>query len=314
MRKLLLSLSLIALCPGWLVAQQLAVVSRADDIVVFHQLPSGEEVGRARVGPNSHEMVVDYSGAIAYVVSYSEGAIYAVDLETFASRVVREGSGEQIHSLVLSKDGQRLWVTAEEQQRVLEVALRSGDITRSWPTQGEMSHMVEVAADEQKLYTANMSSASISVIDFASEATRVIPTGAGTEGIDLLPDGSELWVSNRADATVSVIDTETETVVATFPSHGDFPVKLRVRPDGREVWVVNNQSQTVTVFDTDTRQLVATIEVGARPLGIIFSQDGGRAFVTRPGVPEVVVIDTATRDIVHRFPTGASADGMVWIP
>ena len=305
---ILVFLAVTGLCQG----QELAVVSREEDVVVFHRLPRGEEVARVPVGPGSHEMVV--VGSAAYVPSYGANTVHRIDLEAKRSHLLHSGPHSSLHGAAAAADGELLWVTAENEGSVIELSTSTGEIVRTWPTEGEQSHMVTVTSDGGTLYVANMGSGSVSVIDRTSGETSVIPTGSGAEGIDVSPDDREVWVSNRDERTLSVIDTDTDEVVATVPTRGDFPVKVRFRPGGREVWVVNNQSGTVGVFDAASRELIELVEVGERPLGLIFSGDGSQAFVTRPGVPEVVVLDGDSRSVIHRFQTGASADGMVWIP
>jgi YVTN family beta-propeller protein len=120
-------------------------------------------------------------------------------------------------------------------------------------------------------------------------------------------------VSNREDNTISVIDVARSEVLRTFSSHGEFPVKLRIRPDGLEVWVANNRSSSIAVFDARAFQHKGNVEVGSRPLGIIFSEDSSRAFVSRPGAAQVLEISTHDFEILRTIETPKSPDGMAFL-
>lgn len=293
--------------------QQLAVVSRADDAVVFHDAASGEEIRRVAVGSFPHEIAVEPNGRFALVASYGGDTVDRIDLVSGDVEQFSLAPHGLLHGIVAGPRGDLAWVTAEEAGVVLEIDAGTGELLRTWATRGEQSHMLAMTPGGEILYVANIRSGTVSVIDRMGGTVRTIGTGGGAEGIDMAPDGSEVWVSNRADNTISIIETTTGTVVETLDTGGEFPVKVRFRPGGEEVWVANNRSGSVAVFDRRARRLSTLIQVGIRPLGLAFSADGGRAYVTRPGADEVVEVDAATRSVERRFPTGGSPDGVVWI-
>lgn len=76
-------------------------------------------------------------------------------------------------------------------------------------------------------------------------------------------------------------------------------------------YVANALSNTVSVIDTETNQVVATIPVGQTPVGVVFSPDGTKAYVTNNGNDtggSISVIDTATNTVVATVPVGGSTD------
>jgi YVTN family beta-propeller protein len=76
-------------------------------------------------------------------------------------------------------------------------------------------------------------------------------------------------------------------------------------------YVANAQSNNVSVIDTQTNQVVATIPVGQTPVGVVFSPDGTRAYITNNGSNtggSISVIDTATSTVVATVPVGGSTD------
>ena len=306
---LAIALSVPATAP----AQTLLVLNRADSNAALVDLTTYQVTARLPLGKNPHEVAISPDGRLAYAGSYGGNTVTVLDLERLAVKARFElGSRTNLHGIWVSRNGSRIWVTAEVQQSVLELDAETGEIVRAWKTNQETSHMLTGTPDDKKIYVANVGSGTVTVFDRETDATKTIATGAGAEGIEVSPDGREVWVSNNQANTVSVIDVASDRVVASFTSHGHFPVKVRFTPDGSQVWVANNQSGTVAVFDASARRLLATIEVSARPLGLLFSPDGRRAFVTLPAGNGALEIDVATRKILRRFHTGASPDGMAW--
>ena len=310
-----------AFCLAWLaclliaapvLADRLAVVSRSDNLVAFIDLESGEITSTVATGNNPHEMAADSNRRFAYVPAYGGNRIAKVDLANEALVDTFEIDDHRaMHSAAWLNGA--LWVTAEQKKVVLKVDPESGAVVAEFPTGGDVSHMVIAVAAHDRLYTANMDSANVSSISAESGAMALIATGAGAEGIDATPDGSAVWISNREENTISIIDTENNAVQREFSSEGNFPVKLRMRPDGKEVWVANNLSASIAVFDAETLEHKRNIEVGARPLGIIFSDDSSKGYVSRPGASVVLEIETSSGEILRSIKAPKSPDGMVYL-
>jgi YVTN family beta-propeller protein len=172
--------------------------------------------------------------------------------------------------------------------------------------------MVVPAIDEKKLYVANIRSGSVTIIDRKTGKVHSVRTADGSEGIDVAPSGREVWVTNRGANSIAVIDAVSDTVLATFPSGGEFPIRAKFTPDGRQVFVSNAKSNEVVVFDAATRELVGRIPVGVMPVGILMDPAGGRAYVANTNDDKVTVIDVASRAVVTTFAPGKEPDGMAW--
>ena len=163
-------------------------------------------------------------------------------------------------------------------------------------------------------YIANRSSATVSVIDTATNAvTATVPVGSGPFGVAVSPDGSRVYVSNQNDSTVSVIDTATNTVTATVPV-GSRPEGVAVSPDGSRVYVGNGLSGTVSVIDTTTNTVSATVTVDhGGPIGVAVNPDGSRVYVV--DIYNVIsVIDTATNTVTATVPVGSGPFGVAVSP
>jgi YVTN family beta-propeller protein len=189
--------------------------------------------------------------------------------------------------------------------------------------------MVALAPDGGRAFVANIGSGSVSVLDLAEgELVKVIPTGAGAEGIAVHPTRPEVWVTNRAADTLSVIDATTLEVAAELPCAA-FPIRVALTPDGRHALVSCARSGDLAVFDVETRALVRRVAMDAEaladegrlfddfgaspvPVGILIRPDGSEAFVANTNADVVTVIDLASWRIARRLRAGKEPDGMAW--
>lgn len=309
-------------------ADLLIVLNKSGNEAALVDPGSLQVVSKLPTGRGPHEVAVAPDGRRAWVCNYGAAGVFrdggerrfeagntltVLDLaKRRVERTLDLGEFSRPHGIAFSRDGKRLWITCEGAGAVIEVDAASGKVAKSWKTGQEVSHMLVATPDERKLYVANIGSGSANVIERASGAVKVIPTGAGAEGMDVTPDGREVWVTNRAANTIAVIEVATDQVVDTLASGGEFPIRLKFTPDGREAWVSNARSNAVAVFDARTRGKVAEIAVGAVPVGIQMSPDGKRAFVANTNDDKVTVIEVATRKVVGTLATGEEPDGMAW--
>jgi len=317
-------------------ADLLIVLNKSDHQAALVDPTDHRVITRLATGQGPHEVAVTPDGRWAFVSNYGVSGVFGngvrrnepgntltvLDLKNRkVSRTIRLAGFSKPHGIQASRDGARIWVTCEAAQSVLEVDAKSGRILSTWPTAQEISHMVVATPDEQKLYVANIGSGSVTVIDRGSAgntqaraagSVHSVTTAAGAEGIDVSPDGREVWVTNRAANSISVIEVASDSVIATFASGGEFPIRAKFTPDGKQVFVSNARSNEVVVFDVATRTPVGKIPVGVMPVGIQMDPSGRRAYVANTNDDQVTVIDVATRTVVTTFAPGKEPDGMAW--
>src|SRR5439155_4089070 len=86
-------------------------------------------------------------------------------------------------------------------------------------TRQNSTDMVLALPDDSKIFTANIGSDSITIIERAGVNNwneTDVPVGKGPEGFDLSPDGKQIWAANSRDGSVSIIDVATKRVVGNF--------------------------------------------------------------------------------------------------
>jgi len=116
-----------------------------------------------------------------------------------------------------------------------------------------------VAPNGSRVYVANNTSGTVSVIDTATAAVLVtINVGAQPWGVAVTPDNDKVYVVNQLSNTVSVIGAASHTVVATIPV-GNHPQGVSVSTDGSKVYVANYVGNTLSVIDPASNTVTATV-------------------------------------------------------
>jgi YVTN family beta-propeller protein len=174
-----------------------------------------------------------------------------------------------------------------------------------------------LSKDQRQIYTANIGSDSICIIDAAGVGNwnnAVIPVGKGPEGFDITPDGKQLWAANSRDGSVSIIDLYTKRVVSTFSVQTKRSNRLKFTPDGRLVLISDLDAGDLLVLEHATKKEVKRLKLGRQPAGILVTPDSSRAYVAVTGDDNVVAIDLKSLEIADRLKTGRGPDGMAWVP
>jgi YVTN family beta-propeller protein len=167
-----------------------------------------------------------------------------------------------------------------------------------------------------RLYTADQSSNTVTVIDPSSDRTlgtialgqqRVGATlspqylgDVGVHGLAYSPSTQRLAVVSVTSGTVDIVDTTTNKVVGTTDvgraaHEGSFTL------DGGQFWVADRGRDTVTVVDAGHGGVAATVHVGQGPSKVVMSPDGRLAYVNHIALAEITVVDVATRTIVDHI-------------
>lgn len=172
------------------------------------------------------------------------------------------------------------------------------------------------AGSEDRVYTAEQTSNTVSVIDPATNKylgsihlgedvpVALSPLYRGellVHGLGFSPDHKTIDVISIGSNSVTLIDTESNTVkgkiyVGRSPHEGFF------KPDGSELWVAVRGENYVSVIDPAQKKEVRRIETANGPGMVMFRPDGKYAFVPSSFTPEMDVIDTSTYQVVARVP------------
>jgi len=276
-------------------------------------------VASVPTGDTPHEVAASTDGKLAFVANYGGStpgnSISVIDLASHKElRRVDLGSLRRPHGLAFA--GGKLYFTAEVNKLIGRYDPAANQIDWLLGTGQATTHMIYVTPDLKQIYTANIGSDSITIIEAAGVQNwneTVIPVGRGPEGFDVTPDGRQLWAAHSRDGGVSVIDIPTKRVVRTFGVQTKRSNRLKFTPDGRLALISDLDAGDLVVIERDTLKEIKRMKLGRNPAGILATPDSARAYVAVTGDNEVAEIDLKTLELAARIRTGTGPDGMAWV-
>jgi DNA-binding beta-propeller fold protein YncE len=300
----------------------LIVVNKDVSTVSVIALESGVALATLPTGAGPHEAAASPDGRWAVVTNYGAqqggNTLTVVDLESrTVARTIDLGEYRRPHGIVFLPDNRRVAVTSESSGMVLLVDATTGQIVSTRPTMQEVSHMVVVAADGRRAFTANIRSGSVTAVDLVSGEPRSLAVSTQTEAIGVAPDAAQVWVGSNDRGTVTVVRTAEWKAIDTLDVGGQ-PYRIVFSPDGSKVLVTTPGSDEVRLFDAGTRKELGRLKTPAssgapgQPFGVAWRTDGREAYITLRGAAQVAVVDIATMSLRRYITAGAGADGIAF--
>lgn len=298
----------------------LLVLEKSDEKLAIVDLGSMTVAGRVPSGGAPHEVVASDDGKFAYISNYASErgmlkTLSVVDLNAQkALAAVDLGALQAPHGLAFA-DG-KVYFTAEANKVIGRYDPASNRVDWVLGTGQNVTHMVVLSKDGKTIFTSNIGSDSICMIEPGSGrsgwSVTAIPVGKGPEGFDLSPDGREVWAANSGDGTVSVVDVASKKVTGTIDLKTKRTNRLKFTPDGKLVLITDDGGGEVVFVDTATRKERKRLKVGKGPEGTLVQPDGAKAYVALSGENAVAVIDLKTLEVTGRIATGNGPDGLAW--
>jgi YVTN family beta-propeller protein len=273
--------------------QFLLALSKRNHTLAIVDAKSLQVRARAPVGPDPHEVVASSDGKTAYVSIYGAGRYHALSVIDLVGQKaladIDTGALSGPHGLAFV--GGMVWFTAEGAKAIASYDPASTKVDWIMGTGQNRTHMIYVTPDEKQIYTTNVSSATVSILEKialppmapppgmrppqgspppppAGNQPRldwnetVIPVGKGDEGFDVSPDGRELWTANAQDGTLSVVDLTTRTVTATLDAKTFGANRLKFTPDGKRVLISSLRDGDLVIYDTASRKESKRVKIG----------------------------------------------------
>jgi len=314
-------LLLFAVCAGAQAsAPLLLVLEKNDKDLAIIDAASQKVIARVPAGEDPHEIVAD--GHFAYISNYGafqnpQHTISVVDLvEHQALPAIDLGSLRAPHGLELVNG--KVYFTAEGSKAIGRYDPATHTIDWTLGLGQNRTHMLLVDRDEKQIFTSNVNSDSISILDRDPKADAsgwtqtTISVGKGPEGFDVSPDGKQLWAANSGDGTVSVIEVATRKVSDTFNIRTKRSNRVKFTPDGKLVLISDLGTGDLVILDAATHKEVKRLNLGHGIAGILLAPDGSRAYVAVSPDSNVAVVDMKTLTVTSRISTGHGPDGMAW--
>lgn len=326
-------------------ARSLLALSKRNHTLAIVNPSTLQVIARAPVGPDPHEVIASSDGKTAYVSIYGGGRYHALSVIDLAGHKalpdIDTGALNGPHGLAFV--GGKVWFTAEGAKAVATYNPVSAKIDWIMGTGQNRTHMIYVTPDEKQIYTTNVSSATVSILEKVTlppfgpppgmrppqgssppppppggNQPRkdwneiVIPVGKGDEGFDVSPDGRELWTANAQDGTLSVVDLATRTVTATLDSKTFGANRLKFTPDGKLVLISSLRDGHLVIYDAASRKEFKRVQIGHGAAGILMDREGNRAFIACGPDNYVAVLDLKTLEVTSHFDVGGEPDGLAW--
>jgi DNA-binding beta-propeller fold protein YncE len=312
----ILVLAAVGLAP----AQTLLVLNKEGSLAIVD--PNARKVlATVRTGEQPHEVAASGDGKLACVSNYGGGQAGGKTLSIIDIRGRQELHRVDLSPLArphgVSMVGDKCWFTAEGNKVIGRYDPATNHVDTIIGTGQNTTHMVLPLPDESKIYTSNIGSGTITIIErtgTANWSNTDVPVGKGPEGFDLSPDGKQIWAANSQDGTVTIVDVYTKRPIQTFRVQTKRSNRLKFSPDGRLVLISDLDAGELLVLERDTKKELSRIKLGRQPAGILITPDSTRAYVAVTGDNNVAVINLGTLEIADRLQTGNGPDGMAWIP
>lgn len=300
----------------------LLVLEKNDKSLAIVDPSTLKVLGRVPAGEDPHEVVASDDGRFAYISNYGafqtpQHTISIADLSTQkALPAVDLGALRAPHGLEFVNG--KVYFTAEGSKVIgrYDPATRMVDWTLGIGQ--NRTHMLVVNRDESRIFTANVNSDAISILDRdkSGDASGWIETsisvGKGPEGFDVSPDGKELWAANSHDGTVSVVELLNRKVVQTIDVQTKRANRVKFTPDGKLVLISDLETGDLVVLEAASRKEVKRLNLGRGVAGILIVPDGSTAYVAVSTESQVAVVDLKTLSVTGRIATGKGPDGMAW--
>jgi YVTN family beta-propeller protein len=326
----------------------LLVLAKRDTTLAIVDPSTLKVLARVPSGPDPHEVIASPDGKLAFVSNYGGGAYNTLSVVDLVAQKalprVDLGALRGPHGLAFG--GGELYFTAEANKVIGRYDPAAQRIDWVLGTGQNRTHMVWVSKDLDRIYTSNVSSGTITIIDKVMGAPggfgppppggpggpdrppgpppmptgprppdwneTVVRVGRGSEGFDVSPDGKELWVGNAQDGTISIISLASKSVTQTLNANVRGANRLKFTPDGSQVFVSSLGGGSLAVFNAASRQEAKRIPLGHGAAGILMQPDGSRAFVACSPDDYVAVINLKTLEVTGRIDAGHEPDGMAW--
>jgi YVTN family beta-propeller protein len=325
-------------------SRSLLALSKREHTLAIVDPTTFKVIARAPVGPDPHEVIASADGKTAYVSIYGGGRYHALSVIDLVGQKalpdVDTGALNGPHGL--ASVGGRIWFTAEGAKAIATYDPASAKIDWIMGTGQNRTHMIYVMPDQKQIYTTNVNSGTVSILEKIALPPMgpppgmrpppgsmpppppggnqvrmdwnetIIPVGKGDEGFDVSPDGRELWTANAQDGTLSVVDLTTRKVAATLDAKTFGANRLKFSPDGKLVLVSMLGGPDLVVYDAASRKEFKRVAIGRGAAGILIDPIGNRAFVACGPDNYLAVVDLKTLNVTGHIDVGGEPDGLAW--
>ena len=317
-------------------SDRIYVTVAADNEVLVVDEPSHTVHGKIKVGHGPAIILATPDYEKLYTANWANNSVSAISVAT-----------EEVTSIMLP--GRPYVIAMAPQGDFVYAGLAGNQIAVIDTTSDQVSKMfpatalpasIIVSDDGATLYVATLSG---SLSALASDTGKPVQTkslrvGSTPAWITSSHDGKKVYTLNFLSDDVSVVDTASWSVETTVSTgKGSQAIIGNVTPDDAFLYVTNYGAGNMLAIDTKTNTIARTFPLDGRPVGVNFSPDGSRVYVTDFGPPslakpvdtnflltgsfstsdpgQISVFDTATGKLVgEKLIVGPGPTSLVYVP
>lgn len=232
------------------------------------------------------------------------------------------GSGLHLAHVVLTPDGSRAFVTAQNESAIYEIDAREYRVVRKIEApRASQPHGLRLAPDGKRAYVALLQGKSLGILDVATSRLQALPVDGAPVQTAVTPNGKFVLAALYDTRKLAVYQPETASLrYIELLGAARGPVQLYPTPDSRYVYVADQghyfgqpDSEWVYKVDLEKSRTIWAIQGGKAPHGIVVSPDGRTAYVTNLAGGDLSVIDLESDREVMRIPVGDEPNGVsIW--
>jgi YVTN family beta-propeller protein len=323
--------NLVMLSAGLTAAQApspaLLVLEKSDNMLAIVDPASLQIVARVPAGPDPHEIVASADGKLAYISNYggNDSTLNTISVIDLAARKalppINLGALRSTHGLAFA--GGKLYFTAETNKVIGRYDPATQTVDWVLGTGQDRTHMVAVNDLLDRIVTANVSSATISIIELVPAPTGGFgppPSNSprNTFAMGFSPATADTPPGGPPQGMGSPSGSLRKTWRVTNIPAGRGAEGFDISPDGKEVWAANAQDATLTIIDVASKKVTDTVSIAVRGANRLkFTPDGKRVLISGlagNATNNLLVLDAVTRKEVKKFDLGGGAAGIEVVP
>lgn len=325
----------------------LLALSKNDHMLAIVNPITFNIIARIPVGEDPHELIASPDGRLAYVCIYGGGSLYEINvIDLVAQKRLPNIDTRPLygpHDITYVNN--KVWFSAEGSKAIGRYDPTEKKLDWSMGTGQDRTHMLFVTANAKTIYTTNVSSGTVSILEntpitdrprlmgpaltpqkispsmaqplFPNQAREnwiqtVIQTSRGSEGFDVSPDGKELWTPSSEDGTIFIINLETKKLNEKIDAKVYGANRLKFTPNGKQVFISSLQTGDLIIYDVISRKEIKRLKLGHGAAGILMDPIKSVAFVACSADNYISVVDIKTLRVIRNFDVGGIPDGLAW--
>ncbi len=208
-------------------------------------VPLPSQVFQMILSPDGKFLFAVYAAGIAVIDTRQNLAVNTIEIPKMS-----DGSNGTPYAAACSPDGNILYVAVGNSDGGEVIAI---DAATKQPAAramvGSTPTGIAIAPDGSRLFTANMTSGSVSVLS-ANPLKLIsnVTVGVSPGRIVVSPDGEKVFVTCKGSANVMVLSAKTGEQIKSIPV-GKEPLDLVMTSDEAKVYVTNSGDGTISVID-----------------------------------------------------------------